>query len=57
MHSVTESAVFITGSNRGIGRALVDEAPDPMSAAMADGWRGGVVKEFERRYATMGSAS
>jgi hypothetical protein len=28
-----------------------------MSAAMADGWRGGVVKEFERQYAAMGSAS
>ena len=26
MHSVTNSAVLITGSNRGIGRALVDEA-------------------------------
>jgi predicted dithiol-disulfide oxidoreductase (DUF899 family)/NAD(P)-dependent dehydrogenase (short-subunit alcohol dehydrogenase family) len=37
----------------GVEKGEEDIFPDPMSAAMADGWRGGVVKEFERQYATM----
>jgi NAD(P)-dependent dehydrogenase (short-subunit alcohol dehydrogenase family) len=41
----------------GVEKGEEDIFPDPMSAAMADGWRGGVVKEFERQYAAMGSAS
>jgi NAD(P)-dependent dehydrogenase (short-subunit alcohol dehydrogenase family) len=38
----------------GVEKGEEDIFPDPMSAAMADGWRGGVVKEFERQYAAMG---
>jgi len=41
----------------GVEKGEEDIFPDPMSAAMADGWRGGVVKEFERQYATMASSS
>jgi NAD(P)-dependent dehydrogenase (short-subunit alcohol dehydrogenase family) len=63
---------LITGANRGIGRALVNEAlrrgaktvifdglenneedifPDPLSQSIAEGWRTGVAKAFERQYA------
>ena len=41
----------------GMEKGEEDIFPDPMSAAMADGWRGGVVKEFERQYAAMASSS
>ena len=30
-----------------------DIFPDPVSAAMADGWRGGVAKAFERENAAL----
>ena len=33
-----------------------DIFPDPMSSAMAEGWRGGVVKEFERQCVAMTAA-
>jgi NAD(P)-dependent dehydrogenase (short-subunit alcohol dehydrogenase family) len=47
-----------------VARALFDGVetdeedifPDPMSAAMAEGWRGGVVKEFERQCVAMTAA-
>ena len=58
MASIADRTVLVTG-NRGIGRALVEEAlneeedifPDPMSASMADSWRSGAVKAFERQLA------
>jgi NAD(P)-dependent dehydrogenase (short-subunit alcohol dehydrogenase family) len=37
----------------GVEKGEEDIFPDPMSAAMADGWRGGVVKEFEQQCAAM----
>jgi NAD(P)-dependent dehydrogenase (short-subunit alcohol dehydrogenase family) len=40
----------------GVERDEEDIFPDPMSSAMAEGWRGGVVKEFERQYAAMAAA-
>ena len=41
----------------GLEKGEEDIFPDPMSAAMADGWRGGVVKEFEQQYAAMASSA
>ena len=41
----------------GLEKGEEDIFPDPMSAAMADGWRGGVVKEFEQQYAAMAPAA
>jgi hypothetical protein len=45
----------------GVARAILDGVasgeeeifPDPMARTLADGWRAGVVKEFERQNATM----
>ena len=47
-----------------VARAILDGVendeedifPDPMSSAMAEGWRGGVVKEFERQCVAMTAA-
>ena len=58
MASIADRTVLVTG-NRGIGRALVEEAlneeedifPDPMSTAMADSWRSSAVKALERQLA------
>ena len=41
----------------GLERGEEDIFPDPMSAAMADAWRGGVVKEFERQNAALAAAA
>ena len=41
----------------GMEKGEEDIFPDPMSAALADGWRGGVVKEFEHQYAAMASSA
>jgi hypothetical protein len=43
----------------GVERGDEEIFPDPMSAAVADGWRGGVVKELERQNAALlaGAAS
>ena len=38
-------AVLVTGANRGLGRAPVEEA--------ADNWRGGAVKALERQNAAL----
>ena len=35
----------------GLERGEEDIFPDPMSRSIADGWRNGVAKEFERQYA------
>ena len=51
-------------SPESVARAILDGVeneeedifPDPMSEAMAEGWRGGVVKAFERQNATMVAA-
>jgi NAD(P)-dependent dehydrogenase (short-subunit alcohol dehydrogenase family) len=40
----------------GVENEEEDIFPDPMSEAMAEGWRGGVVKAFERQNATMVAA-
>ncbi len=40
----------------GVEQEEEDIFPDPMSAALADGWRGGVVKEFERQCVAMTAA-
>jgi len=40
----------------GVEKGEEDIFPDPMSAALADGWRTGVVKAFEREYATLVAA-
>jgi NAD(P)-dependent dehydrogenase (short-subunit alcohol dehydrogenase family) len=37
----------------GVEHGEEDIFPDPMSVALADGWRAGVAKEFERQNATM----
>lgn len=37
----------------GVERGEEEIFPDPMSLALADGWRAGVVKQFERQNATM----
>jgi NAD(P)-dependent dehydrogenase (short-subunit alcohol dehydrogenase family) len=39
------------GIFEGLQRGEEDIFPDPVSQAMAEGWRTGVVKAFERRYA------
>ena len=40
----------------GVEKDEEDIFPDPMSSAMAEGWRNGVVKEFERQSAAMTAA-
>ena len=40
----------------GVEKDEEDIFPDPMSSAMAEGWRGGVVKEFERQCVAMTAA-
>jgi NAD(P)-dependent dehydrogenase (short-subunit alcohol dehydrogenase family) len=40
----------------GVERGEEDIFPDPMSAAMAEGWRTGAVKEFERQSVAMTAA-
>jgi NAD(P)-dependent dehydrogenase (short-subunit alcohol dehydrogenase family) len=61
--------VLVTGANRGIGKALVDEAlsrgakrvyageedifPDPMSQSIAESWRNGGAKALERENAAV----
>jgi NAD(P)-dependent dehydrogenase (short-subunit alcohol dehydrogenase family) len=40
----------------GVERGEEDIFPDPMSAAMAEGWRTGAVKEFERQCVAMTAA-
>lgn len=40
----------------GVERDEEDIFPDPMSAAMAEGWRSGAVKEFERQCVAMTAA-
>jgi NAD(P)-dependent dehydrogenase (short-subunit alcohol dehydrogenase family) len=40
----------------GVERGEEDIFPDPMSSAMAEGWRSGAVKEFERQCAAMTAA-
>jgi NAD(P)-dependent dehydrogenase (short-subunit alcohol dehydrogenase family) len=37
----------------GVARGEEEIFPDPMALTLADGWRAGVVKEFERQNATM----
>jgi NAD(P)-dependent dehydrogenase (short-subunit alcohol dehydrogenase family) len=37
----------------GVEQGEEDIFPDPMSAALADGWRTGQVKAFERQYAAL----
>jgi NAD(P)-dependent dehydrogenase (short-subunit alcohol dehydrogenase family) len=41
----------------GVENEEEDIFPDPMSAAMADGWRGGVAKAFERENAALAQAA
>lgn len=41
-----------TGIFDGLANDEEDIFPDPMSRSMADGWRNGVAKEFERQYAS-----
>lgn len=36
----------------GLEAAEEDIFPDPLSRSMADGWRNGVAKQFERQYAS-----
>ena len=40
----------------GVEKDEEDIFPDPMSSAMAEGWRSGVVKEFERQCVAMTTA-
>jgi NAD(P)-dependent dehydrogenase (short-subunit alcohol dehydrogenase family) len=40
-----------------VGNGEEDIFPDPMSAAIADGWRGGVAKELERQNAAFAPAN
>jgi hypothetical protein len=40
----------------GLERDEEDIFPDPMSSAMAPGWRNGAVKEFERQCVAMTAA-
>jgi NAD(P)-dependent dehydrogenase (short-subunit alcohol dehydrogenase family) len=40
----------------GVERGEEDIFPDPMSSAMAEGWRSGAVKEFERQCVAMTAA-
>jgi NAD(P)-dependent dehydrogenase (short-subunit alcohol dehydrogenase family) len=40
----------------GVEKDEEDIFPDPMSSALAEGWRGGVVKEFERQCVAMTAA-
>jgi hypothetical protein len=37
----------------GIENGEEDIFPDPLSQAMAEGWRGGVAKQFERQNAAL----
>jgi NAD(P)-dependent dehydrogenase (short-subunit alcohol dehydrogenase family) len=41
----------------GVEKDEEDIFPDPMSSAIAEGWRSGVVKEFERQSAAMTAAA
>ena len=41
----------------GVGQDEEDIFPDPMSSVLAEGWRGGVVKEYERQCAAMVAAA
>jgi NAD(P)-dependent dehydrogenase (short-subunit alcohol dehydrogenase family) len=40
----------------GVEKDEEDIFPDPMSSSLAEGWRGGVVKEFERQCVAMTAA-
>ena len=40
----------------GVENGDEDIFPDPMSASMADGWRGGAAKALERQLAALASA-
>jgi NAD(P)-dependent dehydrogenase (short-subunit alcohol dehydrogenase family) len=44
------------GTLDGLERGDEEIFPDPMSQSLADGWRGGVVKEFERQNAALVAA-
>jgi NAD(P)-dependent dehydrogenase (short-subunit alcohol dehydrogenase family) len=46
---IEHAAVLVTGANRGIGRALVEEALE----RGAEPWRGGVLKDLERQNAAL----
>jgi NAD(P)-dependent dehydrogenase (short-subunit alcohol dehydrogenase family) len=41
----------------GVEQGVEEIFPDPMSAAMAEGWRGGVAKAFERQNAALAQAA
>ena len=65
--NIENKAILITGANRGIGRALVDEAlrrgarkeifPDPASLSLAEGWRNGALKALEHEFSAFVPAS
>jgi NAD(P)-dependent dehydrogenase (short-subunit alcohol dehydrogenase family) len=44
------------GTLEGVERGEEEIFPDPMSQALADGWRGGVAKQFERQNAALVAA-
>ena len=48
MH-IANKTILITGANRGIGRALVDEAL--RRGAKGEPWRNGISKGLERQFA------
>ena len=63
--NIENKTILITGANRGIGRALVDEAlgrgikifPDPASLSLAEGWRNGALKALELQFSAFLPAS
>jgi NAD(P)-dependent dehydrogenase (short-subunit alcohol dehydrogenase family) len=49
----TPPELVARGTFDGIENGEEEIFPDPMALTLADGWRAGVVKEFERQNATM----
>jgi hypothetical protein len=47
---IADKAILVTRANRGLGRALVEEA---LSESMAESWRSGAAKAHERLRAAL----
>lgn len=52
---IADTALLVTGANRGLDRALAEEAlrMRSTSASIAERWRSGAAKALERQFAAM----